>query len=688
MHKPITIKQVGLSICFLLLVLTSFFTQGQSILKGVISDSVTKEKLPGVIIAVDSNYSAITDNYGRYQLQIPKGEHRITITYFGYSDIMKHLSVNRDTIVLNATMPSLEQDINPVVVSASMYEKNLAQENVSMDVLKTKTILDRGSVQVDEALNNLSGVDITYDGQANIRGGSGWTYGAGSRVLVLVDGLPELTADAADAIWDFLPIEEVQQVEVIKGASSVLYGSSALDGVINLRTTMPGPTPQTTINVFEGIYGNPKIDSVPWKAGQAPGYQGFTFMHSQQFGHLDLITSGDVYNETSYLQGAYSQRIRGSVNARYRFKSIDGLIVGLRISEMYNNESSYLAWADDKDGILEPLGGPTGSNSSLVPGKFIRQAIDPYITYYTPDGGKISLQGRYFVSDNEDYGATDKGSRSQLRYSELTYLKAFKYRFTLTVGLVGSGSEVAAQLYGSHEGTNLAAYAQLEKKLGKFILTGGVRKETYKDSVNATSPIVYRAGINYELFKATHLRASYGEGFRFPSVAERYISTTVAGIPIKPNPAIQSEKSFGSEVGINQAFKFGSWLGSLDLAAFQTVYSNLIDFTFGYYPPAGVPYTNPPQFSWFGAESRNVEDARIKGLEITLNSEGKIAGMPVIFTAGFTAINPINVDTLVKVTNYEAAHPNLSSAFKDSLQNTEYLNYRSLYSVKASIEIT
>ena len=686
MLKTTIIKKGVLLFYFSLFILFPSFIYSQTVLKGSISDSATNEKLPGVVVAVDSNYSGVTDKNGNYKLQVPDGNHKVTISCFSYTTITQTLSAKKDTVVLNIKMASVEQEINPVVISSSRYEKNIARENVSMEVLKAKTIINTGAVQVDEALNNVPGVNITYDGQANIRGGSGWTYGAGSRVLMLVDGLPELTADAADVIWDFLPIEQVQQIEVLKGASSVLYGSSALDGVINLRTTLPGPTPQTVINIYQGVYGNPNIDSVPWKAGQAPGFQGFTFMHSQQFGRLDLITSADIYNETSYLQGQYFQRMRGSVNARYRFKKIDGLIIGLRVNEMYNNESSYLAWANDKDGILEPFEG----SSSLVPGKFIRQSIDPYLNYYMPDGGKITLQGRYFVSDNQDYGSTDKGSRSQLRYSELTYQKTL-YHFTLTAGLVASGSEVAAQLYGNHEGTNLAAYAQLEKKIGKLILTGGVRKETYKeDSLSASSPLVFRAGANYQLLKTTYLRASYGEGYRFPSVAERFISTNIAGaLPIFPNPAIQPERAYSSEIGINQEIKIGNWLASADLAAFQTIYNNLIDFTFGFYPPAGTPkpYPNPPPTRWFGAESKNVENALIKGLELSFNSEGKIAGLPVTFTAGITAISPINVDTRDSVNKYESEHPNLSAAFKDSLKKTEYLNYRSLYTAKAGFEI-
>ena len=102
-------------------------------------------------------------------------------------------------------------------------------------MLKPSFIANTNPIGMDAAIAQVPGVTV-IDSQANIRGGSGFSYGAGSRVLVLVDDIPQITADANDVKWEFLPIENINQVEVIKGASSVLYGSSALNGVINIRT--------------------------------------------------------------------------------------------------------------------------------------------------------------------------------------------------------------------------------------------------------------------------------------------------------------------------------------------------------------------------------------------------------------------------------------------------------------------
>lgn len=108
-----------------------------------------------------------------------------------------------------------------------------------------------------------AGVDIN-DKQPSIRGGNGWTYGVGSRSLVLIDGMSALTSGTGIINWNIVPLENIEQVEVMKGASSVLYGSSALNGVINIRTKRPSLTPVTTLRTYLGIYGDPDNEEYRW----------------------------------------------------------------------------------------------------------------------------------------------------------------------------------------------------------------------------------------------------------------------------------------------------------------------------------------------------------------------------------------------------------------------------------------
>ncbi|GIV43366.1 MAG: hypothetical protein KatS3mg035_0489 [Bacteroidia bacterium] len=79
--------------------------------------------------------------------------------------------------------------------------------------------------------------------QPNIRGSAGYTYGSGTRVLTMLDGLPMISADRSGTNFDMLPTDNIKQVEVIKGASSVLFGAGAMGGVINVLTADPTIVP-------------------------------------------------------------------------------------------------------------------------------------------------------------------------------------------------------------------------------------------------------------------------------------------------------------------------------------------------------------------------------------------------------------------------------------------------------------
>ena len=134
---------------------------------------------------------------------------------------------------------------------------NLNEVTVSMEVLKPSLIENKSLQSIENAVDQVPGVNV-IDGQANIRGGAGFSYGAGSRVLVMVDEMPMLTADAGDVKWTFLPVENCEQIEVIKGASSALFGSSAINGVINFRTAYAKDEPETKINFYGGVYDKPR----------------------------------------------------------------------------------------------------------------------------------------------------------------------------------------------------------------------------------------------------------------------------------------------------------------------------------------------------------------------------------------------------------------------------------------------
>ena len=114
-----------------------------------------------------------------------------------------------------------------IVISAGKFEQKLEEVTVSMDVIKPSLIENKNSTDLEVLMNQSPGVQV-IDGQANIRGGSGWSYNTGSRVLVMIDDMPLLSGDRGTVEWNLIPMENISQIEVIKGASSVLFGSCLL----------------------------------------------------------------------------------------------------------------------------------------------------------------------------------------------------------------------------------------------------------------------------------------------------------------------------------------------------------------------------------------------------------------------------------------------------------------------------
>ena len=208
-------------------------------LLGVVTDSITKEALLGVqVYAKAANGSS---NYidGQYELTLPAGTHEVQFTYLGYATRTYSVVVeSKKTTVLNVSLPETATLLETATVTTSKFAKSLGEATVSLSVIAPSLIENTNAVAVNEVLEKVPGVN-TMGEQISIRGGAGFSQGTGSRVLVLLDDLPALQADAGLPNWGDLPTENIAQIEVLKGAASALYGSTAINGVINIRTAYP-----------------------------------------------------------------------------------------------------------------------------------------------------------------------------------------------------------------------------------------------------------------------------------------------------------------------------------------------------------------------------------------------------------------------------------------------------------------
>ncbi len=611
-------KQYALIITLFLSISISALAQTGKIV-GKISDAKTHEALIGVNVIVLDTIGTATDVSGNYELLLKPGTYDVAIRFMGYDNrLEKGIVVKENTATtLNISLYESFKQLPITVVSAGKFEQKISDVTVSMQVIKPDIIQNKNTVSMEFIMDQVPGVSVV-DNQPSIRGGAGWSYGAGSRVLVMMDDMPYLAADAGDVKWSGLPIENINQVEVVEGASSALFGSSALNGVINIRTNYPKDTAETKVVVFEGVYDSPSNPEMKWWGPTQPTYQGTSFSHSQKIGQLDLVLGGNAYNDDGYRQGEVEQRYRFNFNTRYRFKNIPGLSVGVNYNTQYSKGGNFLLWQNDSTGALKPLGGIDTVGSSLSNYTTKRTNLDPFLTYFDPYGNVHKIRTRWFRSTN--INDTQQGAIADLYYGEYQFQRELKkIHATLTAGFTMIENKVSSVLYNNHDGANDALYFQFDKKFHKLTFSLGMRTEYYRiDTAKSYSdfedklgnksfktPVIFRMGLNYELTKATWLRTSYGQGFRYPTIAEKYISTNVGSVYIYPNDSLQAETGWSAEIGIKQGLKISSWMGYIDVAAFWTQYSQMMEFTFGQWGNMNQPLYG------LGFQSQNIGSASI-----------------------------------------------------------------------------
>jgi outer membrane cobalamin receptor len=648
----------------------------QYTITGSITDEKTSEALIGVVVHINNKPLAVSDNKGSFTITVnDTGAYFLKYTYIGYTDFTQMVVVTSSQTVLAIKLQPSDKLLNQVVVSAGRYEQDVKRLAVSTEVIQPYLIQNKATTNMEKLMDQIPSVNVV-DGQINIRGGSGWTYGAGSRVLVLVDDMPILTGDAGQVPWKFVPTENIQQVEVIKGAASVLYGSSALNGIVNIRTAAPSAKPSTTYSPFYGLY---QFSSNSTYTPVSKMQSGFNLSHSQKIKQLDLSMGLNLFHDDGYRLGENEDRVRFSFNTTYHSKKIAHLTYGINGSIIKQYSTSFLLWQSFEDRYTILNNDKTFTNA-------LNFSIDPHVDFYA-FGMKHRIHNRILRIKNDNSGGTNsnQSNASTLLYGDYQLQKNIGL-FVLTGGLNSTYTESNSPLYGGlNSAGNVAPFFQADMKWKRLNATAGIRHENFQMNGRYDHRLIKRIGVNIEITKYTFFRTSYGEGYRYPSIAERYISTSVGSVNIFPNPNLTPETGWNAEAGIKQGFKLGQWQGFADIAYFRTEYDNMVEFNFGQWTPFDL--NNP--FASIGFKSFNIGKTRIDGWDYSLTTGGTIGKVDLKILAGFTSINPVSLEP-DKVFASDSATPAKPYTYKNTSSDTSsnVLKYRYNQLAKVDIQAT
>ncbi len=689
---------------FLNLLIVNLLAAQNAAISGSVTDAKTGEPLIGASIK-SGQAGTVTGLDGKYRLALPAGELRIECSFTGFDPITEKISLAPgENRTIDFSIAEAENILQTATVTAGKYDKPLAEVTVSLEVVKPKLIESINATSVDAVLDKVPGVSM-IDGQANIRGGSGYSYGAGSRVLLLIDDLPALQADAGLANWSDIAVENIAQIEVLKGAASALYGSSAMNGIINIRTAYAKSKPETNAAIFYQFFDEPKDKSQIWWGKEdswthtaddsflveRPFSTGVSFAHRQKFGKLDVTFGSFGLFANSINRDSY--RRYGRVTPNFRYRVNDRLTLGLNTNFNFGKSGSFFLWAGNEGQKIHEAG-LNSANTSI--GR-LRYTIDPSVLYLDKFGNRHKLLGRHYSIKNKN--AENRANKSRSNYGEYQFQRNIESaHLVITAGAVATVSKISARLYGdtTYSAKNYATYLQLDQKVGnrlnisagvryeKFVLTSPeyfsttvmsgkdtafVRQDTVPGGLVEESKPVFRIGLNYRVGQATYFRASWGQGYRFPTVAEKFITTDFGLASVLPNSKLTFETGWSAEIGVKQGFKISDWRGYVDLAAFVTEYTNMVEFTFAILPfDPKYGFGLVPAFS-----SQNVGNTRITGQEISIAGQGKLFGLPTSLLTGYTRIDP-------KFRNWNPADTVSSSV------NYNVLKYRFRHTVKVDAE--
>lgn len=679
---------------------TNYNSQILTSVSGIVTDGKNNEGIYGVKVVAKNGERAISEIRGNFSITIQSLPTTLFFSKVGYRNDSIMITTN-DPLSIKLFSSVLE--IETIVVTAGRRDQKIEDVTISMEILKPELINNKGFSNLEQAVDQSPGV-YAMDGQVSIRGGGGYAYGAGSRVMLLWNGVPMLSPDIGDVKWNAIPMEQSSQIEIIKGATSVLYGSGALNGIIALNEKEPSAKGEFRAKVQSGMYDNPKRESLRWW-DKNPTFHLADLYFGKKVNDFGYTFGVNAYLDSGYRQGESEKRIR--LNGSFYYKPIKNtnFKTGISYNLQYQDLGMFILWKNDSMCYQ-------AQDNTISRQKAIRINIDPYLKFKDKFDNKHHLKTRYYlVTTGNDSDYAD-ASFAQMFFTDYQLQHKFNVKNNLTFGATGTLNKIKSWVFGDHQSKNIAGYAQFESKQKKLDLSGGLRLEfcqldtntfdsnfRISDKLNVPIYPIIRMGAHYALQKATHLRMSFGQGVRFPSVAERFVSTSVGGVVLFKNPNLRPETGWTAEVGAKQIVKIGDkWKGFFDVAGFLNQYSNMTEFTFNAYNPltgdkltflgAGVA-TPEDSAEWYslvaqgltinnvlGFRSDNAEKARITGVELSFNSSGKINEVELTTLIGYTYMNPISLNN---DTNYRKTFSDTSSSM---------LKYRFYHLAKVDVQVT
>lgn len=222
---------------FFLFLSIEFFAQSYS-LNGYIRDIKTGKVLDGAVIILNNNLHTISNNWGYYSFKnLLNGSYSVKVSRLGYKSLPANVLVEKESVTRDFSLEPSPIEFDEVLVNSSKTSKYLRNSPYSELLIDKTQIETQSFLTVSDALKEQPGLSLLRDGmwgtEINIRGLNR------ENLVTLIDGNRIATSTDVAARLSMIDLDDVERIEVIKGASSSIYGSGATGGIINVITKTP-----------------------------------------------------------------------------------------------------------------------------------------------------------------------------------------------------------------------------------------------------------------------------------------------------------------------------------------------------------------------------------------------------------------------------------------------------------------
>jgi vitamin B12 transporter len=468
--------------------------------------------------------------------------------------------------VLPAQEPTDTFALNPVVVTATRAPRPAADVPVLVTVLRGEELQARGISTVFEALRGVPGASVVqvgaFGGQTSLflRGGQS------NYVKVLVDGVP---VNQPGGAFDFanLRTDNVDRIEVLRGPASVLYGSEAVTGVVQIFTRRAGGPGTGEMSLSGGTYGTLDWHTLVSGGNQKVGYS---------FG-VSRLTSDGVY--------AFNNDYHNTLgSALVRLAPAPGTDATLTV-RYHDNTFHFPTNGAGKAQDLNQYNYGSGPTLGLDAGHYLTPHLEARVLLTTNDADLGFDNQPDSPADSNVFHSLDRFRRSSADLRANLHLPAAS---VVTVGAAyeleqDRSTNTCASAFGDcttppvdTSRWNHAVYAQVVTDAARRIsLVAGVRLD---DNQWFGTYATYRGGAVYRLTAGTRVRATVGSSFREPTFYENFATGFSTG-----NPDLKPERGHSWEIGFDHAVARGH--AKFSGTYFDQRFDNMIDYNPSAFPP-------------------------------------------------------------------------------------------------------